>query len=90
MAQRPVVRGNPKIDQDTLQHAGGLSTTAKDFTKRLKSVWKNLDGETVSGVAEKLYEVEAELGTCKAILEKLKRIRIQQSTTLVGGGRRKR
>lgn len=87
---RPVVRGNPQVDQQIREAAADLAAAARDFTKQVRGSQKNLDAETVSRVAEQLHKVEAEMAASRAILEKLRRIRDQQSTALVGGGRRKR
>jgi hypothetical protein len=87
---RPVVRGNPQIDQATLDSAKEFAEDAKLFAKMLRGNQKNLDAETISKITEQLHRVEAEVAASRAILEKLRRIRDQQSTALVGGGRRKR
>jgi hypothetical protein len=87
---RPVVRGNPQIDQATLDSAKEFAEDAKLFAKMLRGNQKNLDAETVSKITEQLFKVDSEINSCRAILEKLYRIRSQQSTALVGGGRRKR
>ena len=84
------MRGNPSVDEKMQVHAGDLAAIAKIFTRDLRTSQKNLDAETVSRITEQLHKVEAEISSSKSILEKLRRIRNQQSTALVGGSRRKR
>lgn len=89
MASRTVTRGDPQVDQDLIDLSGDVTIVTKVLSKALKSKWRNIDLDSVPSISEQLALTEAEVATCRSILEKVKRIRPTQSTALPGGKRKK-
>jgi len=88
---RPVVRGDPAIDEKTLDHVKDLALKADSLSSHLRSpkVWKNIDGLTSDNMQELLHSVSADVSRCQAVLSRINRIRKQQQTAISNGGRRR-
>jgi hypothetical protein len=86
---RSVVRGNPKIDKDIASEVQNASDDLVNFQDSLSGALNNLDQETLYRVSATLLRMHGSISSSLANIEDMKRVRIRQSTALVGGRRRK-
>jgi hypothetical protein len=89
MAKRPVVRGNPAIDKQMVAAAQSAAIDLQQLRKDLAISKRNLDMESLYAIGQQMHVTASEISMVLAHIEEMKRIRIKQSTALVGGKRRK-
>lgn len=86
---RPVVRGNPAVDERLVTAAQSAATELQQLRKAFAISKKNLDLESLYTIGQQMHVTASEVSMVLAHIEEMKRIRSKQSTALVGGGRRK-
>jgi hypothetical protein len=78
-----------KVDNEVLFSGSEVITKIRELRSLIGNSQTKVNDDTSREVSAKVYEVIAECHSCLAILERIKRIRDAQSTSIPGGKRRK-